>query len=52
MATKYEVFEGDTWRWISSWDTLADANRECDRLNAKTGRQYFIHRVVDGIIYR
>lgn len=52
MATKYEIIEGDTGQWISSWNSLSDAAQECDRLNATFNGDYFVQKVVDGVIYR
>lgn len=51
MTTKYEVIEGDHWRYVSSWDTLIEAAQEADRLNNLYNRGYFVQKNVDGVIY-
>lgn len=51
MVTKYEIIEGDHWKLVGSYDSLAAADRECDRLNAEFNRDYFVQKNVDGKIY-
>ena len=51
MATKYEIIEGDHWKLVGSYDSLEEADRECDRLNAVCNRDYFVQKNVDGKIY-
>ncbi len=53
MVTKYEIIEGDHWKLVGSYDSLEEADRECDRLNAEFNRDYFVQRNIDGkISYR
>ena len=42
MATKYEIIEGDHWKLVGSYDSLEEADRECDRLNAVCNRDFFV----------
>jgi hypothetical protein len=53
MTTKYEIIEGDHWKFVSSHDTPEEADIECARLNREHNRDYFVQRNVDGkISYR
>jgi hypothetical protein len=51
MVTKYEIIEGDHWKFVTSYDSLEEADQECDRLNAEFNRDYFVQKNVDGKIY-
>lgn len=43
--TKYEIIEGDHWKLVGSYDSLEEADQECDRLNAEFNRDYFIRGI-------
>jgi len=48
MPKPYEIWDGDHAAWVSSWNDLADARQERDRLNAKFNRDFYIKRTSDG----
>jgi hypothetical protein len=51
MTTKYEIIEGDHWKFVASYASLEEADRECERLNREFNRGYFVQMNVDGTIY-
>ncbi len=38
----FQVWEGDHWRYVSSWGSLKEAQKEVDRLNRLFNRDYFV----------
>ncbi|MDD5076262.1 MAG: hypothetical protein PHS18_04160 [Sphaerochaetaceae bacterium] len=47
MVTKYEIIEPDHWRTIGTYQSLEEAQRECNRLN-KQKRGHCIEKIENG----
>jgi len=50
MVTIYKLIEPDHWMVIGIYDTLDEAQRECDRLNREK-RGHCVEKIVNGIIH-
>ncbi len=48
----HEVWEGDHWQHVSSWDSLNGAEQEAVRLNEKFNGDYFVRKVTGSVVYQ